>query len=185
MSKIFVVSGPSGAGKGTILKRLREVCPSIVTTVSCTTRSPRPGEENGKDYYFLSRCKFEEGVRNGDFLEYAEYSGNLYGTLKQEIDSIVSQMGIPILEIEVQGAQQVRENVEELPYRCCFIFIAPPSVDELERRLRSRGTESEESINARLGRAKVELKEKNKYDYVIVNDEAERAAAELFEIIKY
>lgn len=176
---LFVISGPSGAGKGTIVARMQKSIPDIWNSISATTRKPRAGETDGVQYYFLSRSDFEQKIANGEFLEWAEYDGNLYGTLAAPIKEKIAAGCQVVLEIEVQGAAQVREKMPE----CTMIFIEPPSLQILEERLRARGTNTEESISERMETAKVELSRKLEYDYVLVNDELEAATEQLTEFV--
>ncbi len=176
---LVVVSGPSGTGKGTVIKALLAAYPTVRLSVSATTRAPRPGETNGKEYYFIGREKFDEMVRLGEMLENAEYCGNRYGTPCAPIDGWISQGLDAILEIEVQGGAQVKEKRPD----SVGIFVLPPSFQELERRLRNRGTEPEEVIQKRLAAAHREIREASRYDYVVVNDTVEGAAERIHEII--
>ncbi len=172
--RLFVVSGPSGAGKGTLVGRLLADVPSCWLSVSATTRDPRPGEVDGRDYIFLTRERFDELVEADGFLEWAEYSGNRYGTPREPVESRLAAGRDVVLEIEVQGAFQVRENMPE----ATLVFVEPPSLEVLEDRLRKRGTETEEAIARRLETAKVELSRKMEYDKRLVNDDLESAASE-------
>lgn len=172
---LFVISGPSGAGKGTLVALLVSAVDDAQLSVSATTRHPREGEVDGISYWFLTKEEFMERVHEGDFLEWAEYSGNCYGTPKSTIVEQLDQGKQVILEIDVQGALQVRRLMPEAK----LIFIEPPSLQELERRLRSRGTEDEAAIARRLETAKVELSQRNEYDITLVNDDLDKTAAEL------
>lgn len=176
--KLFVLSGPSGAGKGTLRENALRDIPNLTYSISCTTRHPRAGETDGVEYRFISREKFEEGISQNLFLEYAHVHEDLYGTLKQDVINELEAGRNVLLEIDVQGALQVKAKMPE----AVLVFVDVPSVDELERRLRNRHTESDESLSVRLKNAINELKQKNKYDYVIVNDDLERACKELREI---
>jgi len=178
--RLFVISGPSGAGKGTVIARLQELCPELVFSVSVTTRAPRPGEVDGVAYHFVSPEKFLEMLENDEFIEHAKYVEEMYATPKKPIDEWVENGKDVLLDIEVQGARQVMDKVSD----AVTIFIVPPDMTELERRLRGRRTESEEMLTARLQRACHELKEKVHYDHVIVNDDVSRAAQEILAIIK-
>lgn len=170
---LFVFSGPSGVGKGTLNAKLfAEFGDQIAFSVSATTRAPREGEIDGKHYFFISRQEFENRIANNDFLEYAQFAGNCYGTPKSYVLSLLEQGKNVLLEIEVQGAMQVMERMPE----CVSIFVLPPSFEELERRLRGRGTESEEKVRARLETARGEIAYAPRYQYQIVNGEDVDAA---------
>lgn len=167
--RLFVVSGPSGVGKGTVLSRLLSACPNLWKSVSATTRAPREGEVDGVDYYFVERKDFERTAAGGGFLEWAEYSGNLYGTPVASVRKHLEAGENVVLEIEVQGAMQVRRSAPDAE----LVFVAPPSLEELERRLRGRGTEDEEAVRARMEAARMELSHEMEYDTVFVNDDIE------------
>ena len=170
---LFVFSGPSGVGKGTLNAKLfAEFGDQIAFSVSATTRAPREGEIDGKHYFFISRQEFENRIANNEFLEYAQFAGNCYGTPKPYVLSLLEQGKNVLLEIEVQGAMQVMERMPE----CVSIFVLPPSFEELERRLRGRGTESEEKVRARLETARGEIAYAPRYQYQIVNGEDVDAA---------
>ena len=171
---IFVVTGPSGVGKGTLIKHLLERRPDYRLSVSATTRSPRPSEQDGRDYHFLSQQEFERRLAAGDFLEHALYAGNHYGTLKEEVERGPGNL---VLEIEVEGARQVREALPEAKQ----VFIAPPSDEALRERLVGRSTDSAEEIERRLARAREELAAQEEFAKVIVNDDLDRATEELVE----
>lgn len=177
--KLVVITGPSGVGKGTIVKSLLAKNADIFLSISATTRLPRQGEIDGKDYYFLSRLQFEEMINNSQLLEWAEYAGNYYGTPKKPVLEKIEQGKIVILEIEVLGANQVKESFPT----ATRIFILPPSVEELEKRLRERGTDAEEVIIKRLNKAKQELAVSHEFDYQIINDTLEKAIAEIKNIL--
>ena len=183
---ILILSGPSGSGKSSIYKAAIGDLGAIEFSVSCTTRAPRPGEVDGRDYHFISREEFDRLVAEDAFAEHAEVHGNCYGTLKSELLGRV-QRGIDVLlDIDVQGAAQLRKLCEsscEFRRACVFLFIMPPSFEELERRLRARGTETEESIRRRLANAKGEMDHANEYDHIIVNDDLGRAVKEFTELI--
>ncbi len=181
MSKglLIVVSAPSGCGKGTILGEILKD-DKFYYSVSATTRSPREGEQNGVNYHFITREDFEERIKNNAMLEYAEYCGNYYGTPKKEIEEMREMGKNVLLEIEVQGAMKVREICPD----AVFVFILPPSVNELERRLRKRGTETDEVIAERVSQAKGELAFAEKYDYVVVNNALEDAICDFRAVIK-
>lgn len=173
--KTFIVSGPSGVGKSTVLKALLERRKNVYFSVSATTREIRPGEEDGVHYHFLEVDTFRQWIARGDFLEYAEYVGNFYGTPRQYVDEAMDRGEDVILDIEIQGAIQVKGKRPET----VSIFIAPPSWAELERRLTERGTDSPEKIQKRLLRAKVEFQTAHTYDYFVINDSVESAVREL------
>lgn len=178
---LIVLSGPSGVGKGTVRKALFEKeGHNLVYSISMTTRKPRTGEVNGSDYYFVSKDEFEQKIKNGKMLEYAEFVGNYYGTPVDEVEKQLSDGNEVVLEIEVQGALQVREKIKD----AIFIFIAPPSMEALEDRLKARGTEDVEIIKQRITKAKSELNLAYKYDYIVVNDEVSNAADRIMAIIR-
>ena len=163
---LFVFSGPSGVGKGTLKAKLfEEFADRIAYSVSATTRGPREGEVDGKDYFFISRQEFERRVKNNEFLEHAEFAGNCYGTPRAYVEKLLNSGMNVVLEIDVQGALQVMKSMPE----CVSVFILPPSFEELEHRLRGRGTETEEKVRERLETAKRELPYAPQYDYQIVN----------------
>ena len=163
---LFVFSGPSGVGKGTLKAKLfEEFADRIAYSVSATTRGPREGEVDGKDYFFISRQEFERRVKNNEFLEYAEFAGNCYGTPRAYVEKLLDSGMNVVLEIDVQGALQVMKSMPE----CVSVFILPPSFEELEHRLRGRGTETEEKVRERLETAKRDLPYAPQYDYQIVN----------------
>lgn len=179
VGNLFVVSGPSGAGKGTLLSQVIERIPDAWVSVSATTRSPRPGEIEGVHYFFLDTGHFKSLVEQDGFLEWAQVHDNYYGTLKQSVIDHMNAGDQIILEIDVQGALQVRKALPEAH----LVFIEPPSLEELERRLRQRGTETEDVISSRMKTAEVELAQKMEYDVQVVNDDLERAVDELVEVI--
>jgi guanylate kinase len=173
--QLIVFTGPSGVGKGTLLQALCQRHPELQISISVTTRSPRPGEIDGKHYYFVDRPKFDRMVANGELLEWAEFAGNCYGTPRAAVDRQISQGQLVILEIELQGARQVRQNCPEAR----TIFILPPSFDELERRLRDRASESEAAISRRLNIAGEEITAATEFDIQIVNDDFQIALEQL------
>lgn len=179
VGNLFVVSGPSGAGKGTLLSQVIERIPDAWVSVSATTRSPRPGEIEGVHYFFLDTDHFKSLVEQDGFLEWAQVHDNYYGTLKQSVIDHMNAGDQVFLEIDVQGALQVRKALPEAH----LVFIEPPSLEELERRLRQRGTETEDVISSRMKTAEVELAQKMEYDVQVVNDDLERAVDELVEVI--
>ena len=179
MSRLTVLSGPSGVGKRTVITALRKAHPEIWVSVSCTTRAPRPGEVEGVDYYFVDRVRFAKMVEAGDLLEHAEFAGNRYGTPRQAVLDHIAD-GIPtILEIELAGARQVRKSMPDAR----FVFLAPPSIEALVQRLQGRGTESAIAIAARLEHAKAELAAEDEFDEVVVNNDVEQAAHQLAALI--
>jgi guanylate kinase len=167
--KLIVLTGPSGVGKGTLMRSLLARHPELYYSVSATTRSPRPGEIDGKDYYFISRSKFEQLVAAGEFLEWAEFAGNYYGTLREPVINQICSGKLVVLEIELKGARQIRRSFPE----ALSIFILPPSFSELEKRIRTRGQDSEEAIARRLHRAQDEINAADEFDIQIVNDDFE------------
>ena len=177
--KLFVISGPSGAGKSTVVFKAMEGREDVCFSTSVTTRKPRPGEMDGREYFFVDLDRFREMVENDELLEHAEYVANSYGTPKAYVEEKLEAGMNVILDIEVQGAAQVNEKKPD----AVKIFIIPPSLEELERRLKGRGTDTPRAIEARLIRARQEYKEADFYDYIIINDDAERAAKELAAIM--
>jgi len=175
-----VVTGPSGVGKGTLIRGLLERMPELGLSVSATTRGPRPGEQDGVDYHFLTPEQFQVRVEAGDFVEHADYSGNRYGTLRSELERRLADGNGVVLEIEVQGARQVRGAMPE----AIAVFIAPPSRDALRARLVGRGTDSSEQVDARLKTAEQELEAQPEFAHVVVNDRLEDATDELVEIVR-
>ncbi|KUK14009.1 MAG: guanylate kinase [Synergistetes bacterium] len=178
--KLFVISGPSGAGKGTLRRELFKAMPNLIYSVSVTTRKPRAGEVNGVDYFFITQEEFEKMRDNGELLEWAEVHGNLYGTPKGFVEEKLNQGKSVVLEIDVQGALQVKERFPE----AVLIFILPPSKEELASRLKGRGTETPEELEIRLRNASWELDKRELYDYAVINDDVDRASSELIEIVK-
>ncbi len=176
---LFIISGPSGAGKGTICQRLKEQG-SIELSVSMTTRKPRPGEIDGKNYYFVSEEEFIETINRGGFLEYAKVYGNYYGTPKDIVLAQLESNKDVVLEIDIQGALQVKDSYP----KGVFIFILPPSMAELRKRITGRGSESEADINLRLGETLKEVAYIDRYDYCVINDEIEEAVQRVTDIIK-
>ena len=178
---LIVISGPSGVGKGTVRKALFNMPKHNLTySVSMTTRKIRPGEVDGKDYYFVSKEEFERRIEEGKFLEHAEFVGNYYGTPLDKVNEQLDNGKEVVLEIEVEGALQVKKKVPD----CVMIFLVPPSKEDLYKRLRSRGTESEEIIEQRVNKANREFKKAKYYDYIVVNDDVDNAADRILAIIR-
>ena len=177
--KVFVITGPSGVGKGTLIRGLLERMPELELSVSATTRTPRPGEQEGVDYYFLTPEQFGARVAAGEFVEHADYSGNRYGTLRSELERRLSNGAGVVLELEVQGARQVRTAIPE----AVAVFIAPPSEGALRARLVGRGTDSPEQVDERMRTAERELEAQPEYAHVVVNDRLEEAIDELLSVV--
>ena len=180
MARVFVITGPSGVGKGTLIRSLRERMPELDLSVSATTRAPRPGEEDGVDYHFLEDADFQRRVDAGEFVEHATYSGRRYGTLREDLERRLRAGSPVVLEIEVQGARQVRETMPE----ALQVFIAPPSREALRARLVGRGTDDAEQVDARLRTAERELSAQDEFAHVVVNDRLEDAVDELTGIVR-
>ena len=177
--KLFVISGPSGAGKSTVVSKAMEQRDDLCFSVSVTTRAPRTGEVDGRDYFFITQERYDEMVRDGELLEHARYVSNSYGTPRRYVEEKLAA-GINVaLDIEIQGARQVREKMPDT----VMIFVTPPSMAELRRRLSGRGTETPENVEARIRRAQQELVEAESYDYLIINDDLDRATAEFMAIL--
>ncbi|WP_100899851.1 guanylate kinase [Nostoc flagelliforme] len=171
LGRLIILTGPSGVGKGTLMRSLLERHPELYYSVSVTTRSPRSGEIDGENYYFISRSKFEQLVAEGEFLEWAEFAGNYYGTPREAVLNQIHFGKLVVLEIELEGARQIRASFPS----ALSIFILPPSFDELEKRIRSRAQDSEEAITRRLLRAQEEIQAADEFDIQIVNDDFETA----------
>ncbi len=179
---LIVISGPSGVGKGTVRNALfQREGHSLVYSISMTTRKPRAGEENGREYYFVTKEEFEKRIEEGKFLEYTNFVGNYYGTPLDKVEEELDKGNEVVLEIEVDGATQVRNKLKE---EAVFIFIVPPTMEDLKNRLRKRGTESEEVIQERYNKACREIGEAYKYNYIVVNDTVENAADKIMAIIR-
>ena len=179
LGTLYVVSAPSGAGKTSLLKKVRERLPDLAVAVSHTTREARPGEVNGEHYHFVSKSTFADMVKNQEFLESAEVFGNSYGTSKQAVNSLLEKSIDVVLEIDWQGARQVKDIYPD----AVSIFIMPPSIDELENRLRTRGQDSEEIISDRMQSARDELSHYPEYEYLVINNEFDQAVAELITLL--
>lgn len=177
---VIVITGPSGVGKGTLVRALKQRIPQLTYSVSATTRTPRPGERDGKDYHFLSDAEFRRRVAASKFIEHAEYSGHRYGTLRSEIDRHLAAGAPVILEIELQGARQIRERLPE----ALLVFIAPPSFEALRSRLVGRGTDTPEQVAKRLETAKAELAARDEFDEQIVNDRLDDAIKQLTAVVQ-
>ncbi|KHG39952.1 MULTISPECIES: guanylate kinase [Aphanizomenon] len=175
LGKLIVLTGPSGVGKGTLMNEILRRYPELHYSVSATTRSPRPGEINGKNYHFISRSQFEQLVTQGEFLEWAEFAGNCYGTPREAVLNHVQAGKLVVLEIELAGARQIRHTFPS----ALSIFILPPSFAELEKRIRGRGQDAEEAISLRLQRAEEEIAAANEFDIKIINDDFEQAVKEI------
>ncbi len=179
MARVFVITGPSGVGKGTLIRGLMEQLPDLQLSVSATTRAPRPGEREGVDYHFLSREEFERKVSAGEFVEHAGYAGRSYGTLRSELQERMRAGAPVVLEIEVQGARQVRASVPD----AVQVFIAPPSLEVLRTRLIGRGTDDPEEVERRLRVAAEELEAQPEFAHVVINDRLEDALMQLAAIV--
>ncbi len=177
---LIVISAPSGGGKGSILKEMFSKDANLVLSVSATTRSPRPGEEHGRHYYFISRDEFQKQIGNGEMLEYTEYCGNFYGTPRAPVEAWLEEGKDVVLEIEVDGGAQIKKKMPD----CVSVFILPPSMQVLEKRLRGRGTEEEAMVQERLKTACQELSHVKDYDYVVFNDRLEDAVADVQAILQ-
>jgi guanylate kinase len=181
VAKVFVITGPSGVGKGTLIGELLRRVPGLELSVSATTRPPREGEVDARDYHFLSREEFDRRANEGEFLEHATYSGHRYGTLRGEVERRLADGISVVLEIEVQGARQVRAAMSG---ESVLVFIAPPTAASLRERLVGRGTDSADQIDQRLRTAELELAAQEEFQHVVVNDDVERAASELEGIVR-
>lgn len=181
--KVVIFSAPSGSGKSTIIGRLLQRIPNMEFSISATSRKPRAGEQNGREYYFLSHDEFKQRVAAGDFVEWVEvYEGTCYGTLKSEIERIWQKGNIVIFDVDVLGGVSLKQIFGD---KALSIFIQPPSVEELEKRLINRGTESEESLRKRIERAEMELQYSSKHDITVINDDLEKAVSETETIVKH
>lgn len=178
--RLIVVSGPSGAGKSSLIREALEAVPDVAYSVSATTRPARPGEVEGQHYAFLSREEFERWIGEGRFLEWAEYSGNLYGTHEQKVEELLDAGRSVILEIELQGARQVREKRPD----AAMVFVRAPSLEETRRRLSGRATETAEAMETRLATAVGEVAARDEFDYEVVNDEWDRARRDMIETME-
>ena len=180
MSRVVVITGPSGVGKGTLIRLLREQLPELGLSISATTRGARPGEEDGVDYHFLGDAEFDRLVMEGAFVEHAEYAGRRYGTLRSELERRTGAGEPVVLEIEVQGARQIRDAIPD----ALLVFIAPPSREALRERLVGRGTDAPEVVERRLRVAEEELGAQHEFAHVVVNDRLEDAVRELVDVVR-
>ena len=178
--KLIIITGPSGVGKGTVVKELLDRNNDIWLSISATTRNPRIGEKDGENYYFISDEKFKDMIDKKDFLEWAQFAGNYYGTPLSTVNEKIEKGFIVLLEIEVEGAKQIKEKFPE----ALSIFLLPPSKAELEKRIRNRGTEKEEAIDRRLSRANYEIASSDEFDFVLTNHDVDETVKEVFKIIK-
>ncbi|MCL2684249.1 MAG: guanylate kinase [Synergistaceae bacterium] len=177
---LFIISGPAGVGKGTLRKGLFTEMPDIVYSISYTTRDRRHGERDGLDYHFISKSGFEQLIKSGEFLEWAEVHGNYYGTRRSDIERVLNEGRDVLLEIDVQGWRQIKSRLPE----AIGIFITVPSLDHIESRLEDRGTETQDQLDIRLRNAVMEMRHAREYDHVIINDDLRRATDELVELVK-
>ena len=180
LKKLIIITGPSGVGKGTVVKELLDKNKDIWLSISATTRNPRIGEKDGENYYFISDARFKDMIDKKELLEWAKFAGNYYGTPISTVDEKIENGFIVLLEIEVEGAKQIKEKFPD----ALSIFLLPPSKKELEKRIRGRGTEKEEAINKRLKRANYEIASSNKFDFVLTNHDVDETVKEVFKIIK-
>jgi len=180
LKKLIIITGPSGVGKGTIVKELLDKEKNIWLSISATTRNPRVGEKDGENYYYISDEKFKSMVNKNEFLEWAQFAGNYYGTPLFTVNEKIEKGFTVLLEIEVEGAKQIKEKFPE----ALSIFLLPPSIEELEKRIRNRGTEKEEAINRRLSRANYEISVSYKFDFVLTNHDVDDTVKTIFKIIR-
>ena len=180
LKKLIIITGPSGVGKGTVVKELLDRNKDIWLSISATTRIPRIGEKDGENYYFISDEKFKDMIDKKEFLEWAQFAGNYYGTPLSTVNEKIEKGFIVLLEIEVEGAKQIKEKFPE----ALSIFLLPPSKAELEKRIRNRGTEKEEAIDRRLSRANYEIASSDQFDFVLTNHDVDETVKEVFKIIK-
>jgi guanylate kinase len=180
LKKLIIITGPSGVGKGTVVKELLDRNKDIWLSISATTRNPRVGENDGLNYYFISEERFKDMIEKKEFLEWAQFAGNYYGTPLSTVNEKIEKGFIVLLEIEVEGAKQIKEKFPE----SLSIFLLPPSKEELEKRIRNRGTEKEEAIDRRLSRANYEIASSDQFDFVLTNHDVDETVKEVFKIIK-
>ena len=181
LKKLIIITGPSGVGKGTVVKELLDRNKDIWLSISATTRNPRVGEKDGLNYYFISEERFKDMIDKKEFLEWAQFAGNYYGTPLSTVNEKIEKGFIVLLEIEVEGAKQIKEKFPE----ALSIFLLPPSKAELEKRIRNRGTEKEEAIDRRLTRADYEIASSDEFDFVLTNHDVDETVKEVFKIIKF
>ena len=180
LKKLIIITGPSGVGKGTVVKELLDRNKDIWLSISATTRNPRIGEKDGENYYFISDERFKDMIDKKEFLEWAQFAGNYYGTPLSTVNEKIEKGFIVLLEIEVEGAKQIKEKFPE----ALSIFLLPPSKEELEKRIRNRGTEKEDAINKRLSRANFEIASSDEFDFVLTNHDVNETVKGIFKIIK-
>ena len=180
LKKLIIITGPSGVGKGTVVKELLDRNKDIWLSISATTRNPRVGEKDGLNYYFISEERFKDMIDKKEFLEWAQFAGNYYGTPLSTVNEKIEKGFVVLLEIEVEGAKQIKEKFPE----SLSIFLLPPSKEELEKRIRNRGTEKEEAIDRRLSRADYEIASSDEFDFVLTNHDVDETVKEVFKIIK-
>ena len=180
LKKLIIITGPSGVGKGTVVKELVDRNKDIWLSISATTRNPRMGEKDGENYYFISDERFKDMIDKKEFLEWAQFAGNYYGTPLSTVNEKIEKGFVVLLEIEVEGAKQIKEKFPE----SLSIFLLPPSKEELEKRIRNRGTEKEEAIDRRLSRANYEIASSDQFDFVLTNHDVDETVKEVFKIIK-
>ena len=180
LKKLIIITGPSGVGKGTVVKEFLDRNKDIWLSISATTRNPRVGEKDGLNYYFISEERFKDMIDKKEFLEWAQFAGNYYGTPLSSVNEKIEKGFIVLLEIEVEGAKQIKEKFPE----SLSIFLLPPSKEELEKRIRNRGTEKEEAIDRRLSRANYEIASSDQFDFVLTNHDVDETVKEVFKIIK-
>ena len=180
LKKLIIITGPSGVGKGTVVKKILDKNKDIWLSISATTRHPRIGEKDGENYYFLSDERFKDMINKKEFLEWAQFAGNYYGTPLSTVNEKINKGYVVLLEIEVEGAKQIKEKFPE----ALSIFLLPPNLKELEKRIRNRGTEEEDAITRRLHRANYEIESSDKFDFVLTNDDVDETVKGVFKIIK-
>ncbi len=180
LKKLIIITGPSGVGKGTVVKEILDKDKDLWLSISATTREPRLGEKDGENYYFISNERFKDMIEKKEFLEWAQFAGNYYGTPLSTVNEKIEKGFIVLLEIEVEGAKQIKEKFPE----ALSIFLLPPNKKELEKRIRNRGTEKEEAINRRLSRANYEIASSDKFDFVLTNHDVDETVKGVFKIIK-